>query len=317
MKLAQWKWICTVILSLMAIPAFAGSVGQSTIKGLTYDVRPQAEVTDPAATFRLGGEAYALKLVSPATQPVVNVSRPSIETTGPVPGTLLKASGSIKATAGQVIQNLFVKGSIDASAGNVTIRNCRIDGNGGRYGITSHGATKPVLVEDCEIYNVASACVYGENITLRTSYLHDSNGDGIKCNLNGRFERNLIEKLGRSPDAHADGIQIIGGDNIVLVNNYFNASDLNGYKINSPIFIQGDKATSRPSKNIKITGNWIRYGQFGVRPRSDYGQAATIEVKANVFYSGTFRSSFGSIETGVVWTLNLNDKGAVAKPGDK
>ncbi len=96
---------------------------------------------------------------APANGTVSNrASMPGSTNTGPVAGTVLTPSNSIDVTtAGAVIQNLAVSGTITVTAPNVTIKNCTItcDSAGAAGGndavIYAHAGTDGLIVENCTL----------------------------------------------------------------------------------------------------------------------------------------------------------------------
>jgi hypothetical protein len=247
------------------------------------------------------------------------LERPGPHNTGVRDQKNLKRSGKIEAADGQVIENLFIAGSIKANdTKNVIIRNCVIDGMGAHYGIQSRGAVD-LVIENCEIYNVASAAIYGDGFTARGNNISQSKGDGIKPGANCVIEGNYIHTLGfGTTGAHADGVQIRGGKNIRIIGNYFdmprNRPDTHS---NAGVFIQGMKG-KRGTRDILVERNWFRGGNFTIHAYSDGDDPTTIKILNNRFYQGEAQYGCGKIQPGVEWSGNVFEvSGAAAGPQSK
>ncbi len=167
---------------------------------------------------------------------------------------------------GVTYENFELEGTIKIDADNVTLRNFRIDG--GHYGVDVAGGHSGILIEDGEIYGIASAGILGVGFTGRRLYVHDSDGDGLKVQGSGGptlVEASFIEKLGRGAEAHADGNQTRGGANITFrCNNiYMPYPGTMGYpgdpyKSNATFMLQLD------IENFVIEDNWLVGGNYTI-----------------------------------------------------
>ncbi len=244
----------------------------------------------------------------------VPTNRPSIATTGPAAGTKYTNVGSFHGVSNTVYSNLKITGAVTLTGlSNVTLINCIIDGNGAGWAVRCDGATN-ITIQNCEIYNVASAAVYGNGFKAINNYVHESAGDAFKPLSDVVIQGNYISDLGyNSADAHADGVQIRGGSNIKIVGNYFDMPiDVANTKSNSSLFVQLDVG------DVTFSGNWVRGGNFALHVFSDLaGGNATIKVTNNVYYAGSAQFGFAQIGTGVVFTGNVTDTGLVATVSTK
>lgn len=312
--------ILAALLGMMTALAWSQTFsGTLKVDGQTYSVTgvaSKAATTAPATQPAVAIPATKPVTTAPvaATQPIPPVAvkpspvRPSIQTTGPPKGVVLRPSKGIAATAGQMIGGLDVAGVIDARAGGIEIRNSRIDARGAPHGVNAAGAAKPVLIENCEIFNATSALVYGQNVTVRNCYLHDSGSDGLKLGDNSLATGNLVARIGKAEGSHADGVQIRGGKNITINGNYFLQVPADGFHSNSAVFTQG--ASGRSTENVLVSGNWIDGNwNFALRLFSDGGDTKTLRAMNNLFYLGQFKFGAGSIEKGVVWSGNIDQTG--------
>lgn len=217
--------------------------------------------------------------------------RPWAGNTGPhSPELLIPQSPGEILVDGTVIENADLSGTIEVKANDVTIRNFRI--NGGLYGIRIENGRTGIVFEDGEIYNVASAAIIGVGYTARRLHIHDSDKDGLKpqgsTSGSTLIESCFIEKLGRSPDAHADGIKSAGsnapltirGNNIHMP--YPGTPSYPGppYKSNSTIKFD----LGQVDGNL-VDGNWLEGGNYTIFCIQDSGR---VDVTNNVFgrYNG-------------------------------
>jgi hypothetical protein len=128
---------------------------------------------------------------------------PNVQTTGVQPGITLTPSGSIHATAGQLIQNMDVAGTIFVLGDGVIIRNCRVNAAYDFFGIT--GDAFNFTVQNCEVFNCSAVCITinggliekcniyhgtksigpGDNCLIQYNFMHDLQGNNP---LTGHFE---------------------------------------------------------------------------------------------------------------------------------
>jgi hypothetical protein len=234
--------------------------------------------------------------------------RPGPNNTGVRDQKNLKRSEKIEAKDGQVIENLFIAGGIKASdKKDIIIRNCVIDAAGGRYGVVCQGG-KNILIENCEIYGMSSAGVYGDGYTARGNNVSQSKGDGFKAGNDVVIEKNYVHTLGfNSPGAHADGVQIRGASNIKIIGNYFDMPiNVPNTHSNAAVFIQDEKPKNRPTNHVLVEGNWFRGGNYTVSAYTGSGgDPATLKVLNNRFYQGEARYGSGRVQEGVQWSGNV------------
>ena len=201
-------------------------------------------------------------------QPLDGWQRPGICNTGPTDESkLVVINGLYKAQIdGEVIENIHVKGEIQIHANNVTIRNFIADGEKEQWrAINIIGGATGLVLEDGIIRNFkAEAIGYPENFTARRLEIYDSEGDGLKAGNNSTIESCYIHHIGNKVGAHADGVQVTGGNNIKFIGNYISAlGDGSGdpavppYQYHDAIIIQCDQATV---DNVMIENNWLNNG---------------------------------------------------------
>ena len=191
--------------------------------------------------------------------------RPDSTNTGVPAGTVLtRHNGDLVITkAGTVIDGLDVYGTISVRADNVTIKNTRVRGkvaSGNTPLISMNKGHRNLVVMDSEIapdkpspylygimgwnftlervdihHVIDSAHIYGPNVTIRHSYLHDNVHYVNDPNWGGK-------------PSHDDGIQIQQGRNIRVIGNRIEDA------YNVTVMITQDQGRS---SDIHLIGNWL------------------------------------------------------------
>jgi len=250
--------------------------------------------------------ATAAKLAAPAAVAAPK-GQPGPSNTGIAAGSVLKVS-SPKPTNGSVVENLSIKGTLTLNGlSNVTIRNCKIDGNGGYYGIKLTGHCSGILIEHCEITNASAAGIIGGGMTVRACNIHHTSGDGIKPGSNSVIDGNWIHYLGyNAAGAHADGCQVVNGDSIKIIRNFFDMGlDVPNTHANAWLMVQG-------GTHITFDGNWCKGGNYGIN-----GDSHTSAFTNNVCYRNSTRYGFVRGGTMTFGAGNVFDDGTPCKATDK
>lgn len=215
---------------------------------------------------------FALILAAPkllATTP----EQPTETNTGPTTAVKdLRAIGSTKITKdGAVLENFHLTGTLTIDASNVTIRNFIVNGSSW-YGIQVLSGAKNAVFEDGEVTGTKSAGIMGSNYTARRLHVHHVGKDAIKIGSNIVIESCYIHHVGDpalNPDVHADGIQSVGGSNVLIRwNNIDVPIGKDGYLNHHAIIIQ---AQNSPVDAVRIEDNWLNGGGFTVQLRSKKG----------------------------------------------
>ncbi|MCB9906271.1 MAG: LamG domain-containing protein [Planctomycetes bacterium] len=219
-------------------------------------------------------------------------ARPGPTNTGPTDPSILQTMGSMTITQnGFVLQNARIYGTIDVQANNVTIRNFIQDAGGQAYGIRCNNGNTGLVVEDGEIYNVASAHIYGGGFSAYRLNLHESGGDGFKTISNVLVEGCWVHHLGTADGAHADCNQTRVGGNLTFRGNYFDLPIDIGqpYKQNACWIVQtGEGAID----NVLIENNWLNGGNYSIfienkwttnNSLPNYGDPTNVRILNNRF----------------------------------
>ena len=200
--------------------------------------------------------------------------RPWLDNTGPKDVEALESSGPITLSSPGVYENLDVNGDIYITSSEVTVRNFRVDASGIQRGISIESGLSNIVLEDGEIFGMTSIGIYGLGYTARRLHIHDSGGDALRpegAQGSGPtlVEYSFIERMGLSPSAHADGLQVSnvsdGSYDVTLQYNniHMPAPGTPGHpgdtsKASAVIFVE------RPVNNYVIQNNWLNGGGYTV-----------------------------------------------------
>lgn len=237
------------------------------------------------------------------------VGKPGPSNTGPSAPSILVPSNSFKVTQDNaIIENVDVNGIIKVAANNVTIRNFRVNG-ASWYGVKMVNGFTGLVLEDGEIRNSLSAGVLGSNFTARRLDVHDIGGDGFKPSSNTVIERCWVHRLGTSPGAHADGVQIRGGTNIVIRGNFFDMPipPPAGYSSNACLMMDSGL---EPLSNLLVEGNWLSGGNYTIYLTLGSGAhgVSNATLRDNRFtrsyrYGPLRHTAGGAVISGNVWDV--------------
>ena len=236
----------------------------------------------------------------------------------------LTQSGSVNASSGQTISNLFIRGGqvYVGAQQDVTIRNCHFVGDGSEY-FAIQCDSGSVTIEDCtfEGFYKDSAVSYG-GVTMRRCEIVGMYTDGVKIGSNCLHEANWIHGFAPAQGAHSDGMQIyekVG--NVIVRNNVvevglggtWNANDAIDQSTNSALILNESLATGTPGP-VEIAGNLLGGGGFSVYMTLP---SSTTTFTGNQFIRNSYR--WGVLDDRVhatTWSNNTySDTGAqIAMP---
>jgi hypothetical protein len=150
---------------------------------------------------------------------------PDATNTGVPAGVALKRSGSLRLTTrGQVVSGLDISGTVQISASNVTLQQCRISANA-FWVVSVDGGVGGVTIQDCEIDGQN-----GKTDGATLIYIGNTGTPGptpelriLRCNIHGGcnglsigygpvlLQDSYIHHLATSGAGHINGIQYNGG----------------------------------------------------------------------------------------------------------
>lgn len=184
----------------------------------------------------------------------------------------------------RVVEGKSFTGQVTIEANDVTLRNFVIT-SGSAYGIRATNGNTGIVIEDGEIKGMSSAGLYGGGFVAKRLNIHDSGVDAVKSTSDMALESSWFHHLGTTPGAHADGVQMVAGNNNVFRGNYcdmpFPAPA--GYLANTCFIIQTNNA---PIDNIAIEYNWLNGGNITIQIRdkgAGYGAPTNVGIKNNRF----------------------------------
>jgi hypothetical protein len=222
--------------------------------------------------------------------------------------TLTPASGTVTlSTPGAVWEGRDLTGSLEITADNVTVRNCRIRLNSGYFAIQNSG--KNLLVENCEIFSPSGAYtgIAGSNMTVRSCDIHNFE-NGIGAGSNVIVEESYIHDLYYGPGAHVDGIEWqSSGSNSVIRRNRIVLGDDTGCVNITPY--NGGSANDNTVQDNLFSG-----GTYSLYIRGDGGGSVNgVTVTGNVWVKGSYVHGTQSIvdASGIVWSNNRLDDGTI------
>lgn len=286
--------------------------------GKTYGVNPDgkdASFVIAGVTYNIGSPVIIQPPIvvppvivpSPSPSPL-GLVKPSASNTGPKIAVV--ASGKPDVVAGKDIVGLSWSGTLNVAlkpGEKLTIKDCKI--LGGIYGINCSQNLGQLTIINCDISGMASAGIVGKNFTARFNNIHHSSGDGFKPSENAVIESNWVHHLGWNVlNAHSDGVQIIGGKNVIIRGNFFDMDNsVPNTHSNAWLMIQN------LAMNVLFTENWCLGGNFGINGNGDKSSVST----KNIIYKN--KTQFGVCRSGAITWAGDNhfEDGTIAHQGDK
>lgn len=265
-----------------AVVAAVGTVGAASVSTATSDARP-----DETAT------GYSGELTS--TYGTTTINQTWLNTNN---------GGSL------LLEDVHFTGQVTVAVNNLTIRNFLV--SGGLYGIYNNVFTGSpstgLVLEDGEVTETASSGLALSNATIRRLHIHHHERDGCKFWRNVTLENSYIHHLGSDAGSHADGVQMVSGENVTIRGNNFDMPhDEPGYNNSQCLIISANTGTV---DGIMIDANWINGGGFSVNisdKGNGYGFPTNVEITDNRmgrdYQFGPFSFGGGSpdVVSGNVW----------------
>ncbi|WP_247370085.1 MULTISPECIES: Ig-like domain-containing protein [unclassified Bradyrhizobium] len=226
-------------------------------------------------------------------------------------------------TPGAVISGLEITGMVVINAPNVTLKDCKISGDGWTVVRVADGITGAVI-ENCDINGMASG---GQGITGQGTFLNNNihgcaDGIGVSGD-NTAIQNNYIHDMQGTSDSHFDGIQADGGfsnltishntvinehtqTGVIMLDNYWGPID--NVKIDNNLLVGGgytaylnEVANGQPGggsvTNVSYTNNHVGGGYWGdMDLRTELGHVPVISGNVNdgVALASTLNTSANS-----------------------
>lgn len=186
----------------------------------------------------------------------------------------------------QVIEDVRILGTLTVlGTGNLTLRNVLLNANGNSYGIMCKEFDGQLIVEDSVIEQARSAGIHGNNYHARRCEMRFMQADAFKGRYNFTIESCWIHHIGSNPESHADGLQMIGGNNAKILGNFWDLKSgtvLDGvrYRNDICVLIQTHQAID----DVEIVGNWFHGGGFALHVM-DKGTGAGLPTNTLVAFN--------------------------------
>jgi hypothetical protein len=276
-----------------------------------------------ASTAILGG--IATTTANAATTAAPTGATISAANTGvPTGKKLTRHNGDLIITkAGTVVDGRDIYGTVSVRADNVVIKNSRVRGKVATYTtplVSMNKGNKNLKVIDTEIapdkpspylygimgweftlervnihHVVDSAHIYGNNVTIKSSWLHS----------NVHYQKD--PNFGGTP-THDDGIQIQKGDNIRITGSRIEDA------YNATVMITQDQGKT---SNVQLVGNWLNDSSCNLNiAEKGRGAVAGLVATNNTFGRDTRHKNCAMIApktTKISISGNVYTDGAVAK----
>ncbi len=209
---------------------------------------------------------------------------------------------------GQVFDGVLLTGRLYVDHPNVVIRNSLLVGDI-YYAVYSTDGGTGLTIEDCDI---TGGVLIADGFTGRRNHLYAAEGgtrnDGwIFSASHVLLEDNLIDGLVGSTGAHLDGIQVMGGDDVVIRHNWIEAVSppIDGGGVNAAVFFKPDFGRI---SNVVVDCNMLieEEGYYPLRIQA-VGQ---VVVRSNRWRAGHLGGSYHLEDTvPTVWEDNAYEDG--------
>ena len=216
---------------------------------------------------------------------------------------------------GQVFDGVWLQGRLYVDHPNVVIRNSLLEGDI-YYAIYSTEGGTGLTIEDCDI---TGGMLIGDGFTGRRNHLYAADGgtrnDGwIFSAGHVLVEDNLIAGLVGSPGAHLDGIQVMGGDDVIIRHNWIEATSppIDGGGVNAAVFFKPDFG---PITNVVVDCNMLieEEGYYPLRIQA----GGEVVVRANRWRTGHLGGAYHLEDTTpTVWEDNAYEDGTPVTWGE-
>ncbi|MDC0747915.1 right-handed parallel beta-helix repeat-containing protein [Polyangium mundeleinium] len=184
---------------------------------------------------------------------------------------------------GQVFDAVELRGRLYVDHKNITIKRSLLVGDE-YYVVYATDTASGLTIEDCEIYG---GILSPDNTTVRRSHTHA--GPGMTRNDGYQFaashvllEDNLFDGLAPTPGAHVDGIQDMGGVDVVIRHNWIDpaAPPVENGGVNAAVFVSPE--FGNPSSDVTVECNML-LGGGSWYPLRIYGTTGSVVVRGNRF----------------------------------
>lgn len=184
---------------------------------------------------------------------------------------------------GQIFDAVELRGRLYLDHKNITIKRSRLIGDE-YYAVYASDGSSGLTIEDCEM---AGGVMFPENTTVRRSHSHSGFGhtlnDGfIFAASHVLIEDSLVDGLMGDPGAHIDGIQDMGGTDVVFRHNWIDPSSppVENGGVNAAIFVSPE--FDNTSSDVTVECNMLLGGESWYTLRL-YNTSGKVVVRGNRF----------------------------------
>ncbi|MCP3919678.1 MAG: LamG domain-containing protein [bacterium] len=238
--------------------------------------------------------------------------RPGPHNTGPSDPSILQVVNQVYITTdGTVLENVDISDRLRINASNVTVRNFRVRGAAATsYAIDIIGGHN-ILLEDGEVTGANGRLIKGSRYTARRLNVHHTGQDAFGAVVDVVIEGCWVHHLGMTPGAHADGLQMSHGGNVIVRGNFFDMPH--------PIYPHAPPGTGSnaailvdchlgPLDDLLIEGNWFNAGNYTIYTGAAGGATTPTNVRIlNNRWGRDFRYGPISLESPTVISGNVWD----------
>lgn len=221
-------------------------------------------------------------------------AKPTPASTG-TEGALTPDTGQTLSTPNTVYEDKDVTGTLTVTAGNVVIRNCRINGDGG-IGIAVGAGVPTVQILNCEITGCVGGAITGMPLVVSGCYIHANSTLALK--IDGAGASNNI------PDIHHNYIEAAASGS-----SYFAFSPVESARVRFNTMVSTEAGpcvsvggTPTAGKFVDLYRNWIDGGSYAISRAPSTGDLVVHENRFG--RSGTAGLHSGST-TGLTWSHNV------------
>ena len=245
----------------------------------------------------------------PPTWP--NASNTGLAGLGIDPGSLSTSTYVTLNDDEQVLEDMYIDGTVYVNAENCIIRRCYIDCSNDYFGIDPTNSPG-LIVEDCTIVGteLTAACITDghDGATYRRLNLSGSM-DGIKLGIGATLEDSYIHDLSQTEESHNDGVQIETAWDITIRHNAI-------YSRDTSAILMGGGEVRESAQNCLIENNYLDGGAYQLYGPSGGGNvlngpSANVRILNNTFGPNYLHGHFTAWEYtgGNVWLGNVDHLG--------
>lgn len=186
-------------------------------------------------------------------------------------------------TKGEVIEGRTFSRQLNLTTDRLTFRNCTFDVAGDALYCVRIAGAKLTLFEGCTFRGALNKGLLGSWFAARGCTFEEIGSDGIS--VVGDYveiSRCTFRRLGTTPGAHSDAIQVMRGSNVRIVRNVFDVPHgVDGLASNACVYIEPDFG---PISRVSVVGNRLDGGLYSVWALpGNHGLPKDVVIRRNAF----------------------------------